>query len=247
MAFFTKTNGLILYADNKGKLHGLTAQSYIHPHPRNDNLIIISDDTNPQETDKSLLVVWASVTVPVCADRNDLILKLSELYFGKQQIIDDSRFLDTVGDGTGTKTFTGNYSANAVAALIKPQTGKTLYINRLVVFIADSGSVDAGMYGNNITLINGIEIIHEKQTGILVKDITDGIPVKTNADYAKFGFNISDISFGSGLNHVHAVLTFSKNGTPVKLLPDEQLAVYLHDNFSALRDHTFRAGAYYND
>ena len=242
MTKFTRIKDKVIIDDAKNT-YALSTECNILPHPRNEDYIIISEVASPQYENFAILIRWNDTNIPA-QSRKQLIEILAKYYFSAYKI-DDTRFLDTIGDGTGNKQFTGDYSANPTKAIIKPNNDAILYINRLIIFIADSGSVDAGYYGNSITLNNGIFIKHEKQDGTLIKDITDGMPIKTNADYARYGFQVSDISFGSGLNYIHAVLTFEKNGTPLTLQPDEQLAIYLNDDFTPLKQHTFRAGAYY--
>ncbi len=242
MSTFRKLkSGKILY-ENLSKTIAFSYKMNILPHPTEDDMILITDDCNLQETNKGFKFDWKYVTSPLATSRNEMIEILADNMFSSKSN-DESRFLDTIGDGSGTKEFNGDYSTVSAKALIKP-TKDFLFVNRLIAFISDSGSVDSGMYGNNITLANGIEIKHEKQDGTLIKDITEGIAIMTNADYGRFGFNLSDVSFGSGLTYVHLVLSFNKNGAPLLLKNDEQLAVYFNDNFSRLVSHTFRAGAY---
>lgn len=241
--FVKQLNDNVIYNDGIND-YLLKTNSYVMPHPLEGDKILISDDANREEFDKCTIVDVLSVTVPIHTGRNDLVQKLSDRYFGEIAKIDDTRFFDDIGDGSGIKDFIGDYSSTLKKAIFKPQNDKPVFINRLIIFIKDSGSVDAGFYGNNITLTNGISIKKENQSGTLIKDITDGMPIMANGCYAKFGFSVSDISFGSGLNFLHVILTFTKNGSPLTLQPDEQLAIYLNDDFSKLEAHTFRAGAY---
>ena len=246
-----RTSDKVLFYTASG-IKAFSQECNIIAHPRDEKAILISEAGTGQKEyvsfqfDYDTLEDYNGNHISV-ADRDKMIEILVNRYFNFSYKVDDTRFLDETGDGSGNKTFTGDYRGTPVKAIIKPKANSILKINRLIVFIADSSSVDAGYYGNGIRLNKGIEIKHEKQDGTLIKDITDGQAIKTNADYAKFGFQVSDISFGSGLNYVHAVLTFQKNGTPVSLQADEQLAVYLNDNFTGLRDHTFRAGAFYEE
>ena len=225
------------------KTYTFSAECNILPHPRLEDYILISEVATAQQENEAGAFKWQDFTNITVTSQQECIELLATDFFTFQKK-DVTRFLDTNGDSTGIKEFIGNYSVTSIKALFRPQNGVDEYINRLIVFIADNSSVDAGKYGNGITLTNGIEIKLEKQNGTLVKNITDGIPIKTNADYARFGFQISDISFGSGLNYVHAVLTFEKNGTALKVGADEQLAIYLSDDFTGLNAHSFRAGAY---
>lgn len=245
----TRTADKVLFWTNHG-IKAFSQECNIFSHPRSEKAILIAEAGTGQNESDSFVVDYDNLedyndTAFPVANRDEMIEILANRYFNENYRIDDTRFLDENGDGSGNKNFKYDYANSLTKALIKPKTNGILHINRLVVFVADSGSVDAGMYGNNIILSNGIEIKHEKQDGTLIKDITDGMPIKTNADYAKFGFQVSDISFGSGLNYIHAVLTFNKNGTGITLQPDEQLAIYFHDSFTKLVNHTFRAGAYY--
>ena len=242
----TRTKTKVLFHTKSG-IVAISQNANVIAHPRLENAILISSTTDPQH-DKTFVVYYDDLkdykNDPIVTNsRDEMIELLSKRYFNPDFKIDVTRFLDTNGDGSGVKDFKGDYSSGLTKAIIKPANKKML-INRWIAFIADNGRVDAGYYGNNITLNNGILIKHEKQDGTLIKDFTDGMPIKTNADYAKFGFQVSDISFGAGLNYVHAVLTFVKNGCPLILEADEQLAIYFNDNFSALKSHTFRAGAY---
>jgi len=237
----TRTSNKVIFGDKV-----FSQECNIFPHPRSTRAILISEIGTNQNENDSFIVDYNSLQdykgdAFAVANRTEMIHLLAFKYFNRDYKIDASRFLKDANGNTG---FNQNYSTVATKAVIKTN-GSAMHIARLLIFIADSGSVDAGKYGNNITLTNGIVIKHEKEDGTLINDITDGQPIKTNADYAKFGFQVSDVSFGSGLNYVHAVLTFEKNGTAIRLRHGEQLAIYLNDNFTALTEHTFRVGAYY--
>lgn len=244
----TRTADKVLFWTNSG-IKTFSQECNIFPHPRNEKQILISEIGTSQEESESFPVDfdnienYASVSFAP-ASRDAMIEILASRYFNLQYKIDATQFFDTIGDGSGTKVFTGDYSGAVTKGLIKPN-GRAMTVNRVVVFIETSTPVGAGKYGAMNPLTNGIFIKHEKQTGDLIKDITDGLPIKTNGDFGKFGFQVSDISFGTGLNYVHVVLTFCKNGTGLTLAADEQLAIHFNDSFTALSGHTFRAGAFY--
>ena len=219
----------------------ISAECNILPHPQEPDYILISEKATPQQAGEALKIDYKQIAGQTFANRNDAILFLNK-YFSLTYRLFASDFFK---DAAGNSDFKGNYASTPKIAFIRPNGNRTLYINRIIGFIADAGSVDAGYYGNSLVLTNGIRIIHQKQNGTLIREITQGHPIKTNADYAKFGFQISDISFGSGLNHVHVVLTLSKDGTALALQPDEELIIKLNDNFTGLKAHTFKAGAFY--
>lgn len=244
----TRTADKVLFWTNSG-IKTFSQECNIFPHPRNAKQILISEVGTPQTEFASFSVDFDDIedyagTAFAPASRNAMIEILAKRYFNRDYKIDATQFFDTVGDGSGVKEFTGDYSTAVTKGLVKPN-GRAMTVSRIVIFIEATAQVGAGKYGAMNPLTNGISIKHEKQTGTLIKDITDGLPIKTNGDFGKFGFQVSDISFGTGLNYVHVVLTLSKNGTGLTLEADEQLAIHFNDSFTALSGHTFRAGAYY--
>ena len=59
------------------------------------------------------------------------------------------RYLDTDGDGTGTKDASVDYSGSPETELfIAPPSGKIYTINQMLISIVDTGAFDAGDYGN---------------------------------------------------------------------------------------------------
>jgi len=148
------------------------------------------------------------------------------------------RFLDTNGDGTGTKDAIGDYSSAAEDFYIQPGANETYEIHRLIVRIADSGAPDAGKYGNNITLTNGISVHLE---GGITRDLTDNMPVLSNGDRSKLCYDVNVISWGTGDDYVGVRWTFSKSGAPITLRGSisDKLIVRLNDDFSNLVGHTF--------
>lgn len=153
------------------------------------------------------------------------------------------RFLDTDGDGTGTKNAIGDYSDTGdgeTIFYIAPPENQVYEIARILPSVKDAGSFDSGNYGNGISLSNGVVIRVSDADGVLV-DLTDGNPIITNADWATLCYDVDISSFGSGNEYLHARWTFSKAGQPIKLYGDagHKLEVVLHDDFSDLVSHYF--------
>jgi len=82
MSTFTKLpNGTVIYTDNCEFKHLLQPSLQILSHPRDIDFILITDDVNPQETEKAFKIDWQDVTAPTATDRNDLIDKLANYFF----------------------------------------------------------------------------------------------------------------------------------------------------------------------
>ena len=154
-----------------------------------------------------------------------------------------SRYLDTVGDGSGVKNGAVDHSGAAVEYKIAPPSGHVYQIARLIVSIEDNAAFDSGGYGGitpTAALTNGISVLKKDDDETMV-DLTDGIPVKTNAGWATLCHDFIEHGFGSGNVIGTARWTFAQSGEPVTLdgRLHEYLCVVLNDDLSDLVAHRF--------
>lgn len=147
------------------------------------------------------------------------------------------QFLDTVGDGTGDKNAISDYSSGQNFLLTCPANVSFIELYRGIVYIEDSGNFSSAGYGNLSGLSNGIEARLEKIGETI--DLTDGQPIKTNAEWSKICYDVNYVSFGSGNNALSVRWTFARAGAPFKLYPGESLVFYLSDDLTGLVQHTF--------
>lgn len=158
-----------------------------------------------------------------------------------------SRFLDTDGDGTGTKNANGNYSGAAEEFFIAPDEGEDWTITRMLVNIADEAVMQAEEYGNlGAALTNGVKVEVHNDSG-LVYSLTDpNYPVKTNAGWAAYMFDVHLLTWGSGDELLNGRWTFAKSGVPVRLRSrfGEKLVVTVNDNLTGLLNHQFLVQGY---
>lgn len=110
---------------------------------------------------------------------------------------------------------------------------ETIELERLLVYIQDTGNFNVASYGNGITLANGLEI---EAAGV---DLLDGQPIKTNADWAALCYDLSYFSFGVGDNAAAVRWTFGKAGAPLILESLETIAVTVNDDMTGLTGHRF--------
>ncbi len=77
--------------------------------------------------------------------------------------------------------------------------------------------------------------------GGVVKDLTDGLPIKSNAAWGRVCYDIDISTFGTGDNFVECRWTFAKSGKFLELngQAGEWLEAYLSDDLSGLVSHTF--------
>lgn len=155
---------------------------------------------------------------------------------GKEAIY---QLLDTVGDGTGTKEATGDYSTTPESFKLKHASGMAL-VERVIVMIEDGGSFDSGLYGNGVELTNGIRVYLRDINDNILEEFTS-FPVLTNGDWAGHCHDFNHFNWGSGNEVASVRWTFSKAGQSLTINFDagEYMEFYLNDDFSNLVKHRF--------
>jgi len=151
------------------------------------------------------------------------------------------RYLDTNGDGTGTKQAIGNYAGAAEEFKIMPPDNQIYSLNRMIVLVEDTANMQAEEYGNlGVALTVGI-VVQLVRNGTPVVDLTDGFPIKTNAQWARLCYDADIKTWGAGDELLAARWTFGNSGKPFLLRGGfaEELIVTVADNMTGLIDHTF--------
>lgn len=158
-----------------------------------------------------------------------------------------SRYMDTNGDGSGTKSATGDYSVTAGYFKIQPPRNALYAITRLIVFVEDGGpTLSADEYGGLAALTNGIRVEVRDNTTDVKNDLTDGVTIKSNAAWSRVCYDATPSNYGSGNVFLSVRWTFERSGGPIYLegRNAERLVVKLTDSFTGLVDHTFLAQGY---
>ena len=151
-----------------------------------------------------------------------------------------SRYLDTNGDGTGTKNANGNYAGAVEEFYIEAQAGESLTLTSMLVAIEDTGGGTVQEYGNiGSALTNGIAVTVENEHGTVLMDLTDAVPVTTNAHWAQLCYDVNWLDKGSGNDMIAVRWTFAKSGQPIKLEEGQRLIVSVNDNLTGLVSHYF--------
>ncbi len=152
------------------------------------------------------------------------------------------QFLDTDGDGTGSINVVGDYEDTAEIFFIgPPPANEYWHIERMVVQVSDAGALDAGKYGNNVELTNGITVRKQDDSGTVI-ELTGGKPIITNADWGGVCYDVASVGFGQGDNYLGVRWTFGKSGWPLYLDGDgdnERLEVVVNDDMTDLVGQTF--------
>ncbi len=151
------------------------------------------------------------------------------------------RYLDTVGDGTGSIDGAIDASGAPLPFFIQPAASEVFDIYELFAYLTDS-AISSGRYGFNLTLANGL--IFQYTLDGVTTIITAGTNILANRDYDQH-FEIGRrFDTGMGGGSFAAIKNFTKaKGTPLRLFGDtnDNLRVILEDDFSSLGFHRFKA------
>lgn len=158
-----------------------------------------------------------------------------------------SRFLDTNGNGTGTKNAVGNYVDGALEIFyIQPPASTVYKITRLLVNVEDTKGMTGEEYADlGSALTVGVVIRVQGDSGTIV-NLTDDLPVKANNQWSRFAYdvvvsNLSSSGLGSANDFVLSRWSFFKSNTVIRLDGDqnERLEVVLNDNLTGIVSHYF--------
>lgn len=153
------------------------------------------------------------------------------------------RFLDTNGDGTGTKNANGNYSITAEEFYFQPDG--YVEIHRMIVHLADTSGMQAEEYGNlGTALSNGYAPEIQDEDGATLLDLCDGIAITANGDLGRYCYDVDVKSWGAGNEFLQARWTFTKSGAPLLIEENHRFSITLNDDFSGLLEHYFMLQGY---
>lgn len=141
----------------------------------------------------------------------------------------------------GSNNANGNYSGAETFFTVAPGASEVYRIHRMVVTIEDTSGFTAQEYGNlGFALTNGVSV-QIRNAGGLVKNLTNGNPVKTNAQWAGLCYDADLKTWGSGDELLAVRWSFDRSGAPLRIdgAAGEYFAISLNDNFSGLVDHHF--------
>jgi len=154
---------------------------------------------------------------------------------------------------TGGINAVGNYSTGAGGSsgatfTLSPSTSEVYRVNRMLIHIQDTGIFDAEAYGARAALTNGVTVRIATDTGT-VWDLTDGDPVKSNAQWGKLCYDVRTDAWGVGDVFLSARWTFANGGYPLRIdgTVGQRFEVYLQDSTTDLNSHQFYVHGHQED
>lgn len=152
-----------------------------------------------------------------------------------------SRFMDSVGDGTGSVAMNINASATPVFFFTRPSPGCVLFVHRVMPSILDNGIPGTDTFGSMSALTNGVNFgIYDFNTSTFLNR-TIQKPIRKNSDFAMYSYDMNFITQGSN----HSVLneySYVKDGHPLVIRDYQAYAVQIQDDLTGVLDLSVRVG-----
>jgi len=156
------------------------------------------------------------------------------------------RYLDTVGDGSGTKNAIGNYSAGEqIFKFTNPVSAQCVVITTFIAHIAGPTNFALTGYANIAGGLTNGWTMHTTMGGVTTQFL-DGEPIKTNDDLAHFSPKINHLNFNGAGDSLICPLESSQFGMVLTLHGGDTFQVILHDDFSTLTSQHFIIQGYTN-
>lgn len=151
--------------------------------------------------------------------------------------------LDTNGDGTGSDDMNVDGSITPVRFSITPPPGNVYRIAKFMMYIQDTGTFDTGFWGNNITMVNGIQFITTR--GGVDREVLKH-PIRTSGDLAELTFNVRHENFGSGDEFLVSEWKIAELGQFFRLDGDnnDSFSVTINDDLTNLNHQQVMAQGY---
>lgn len=160
----------------------------------------------------------------------------------------DRRSNYLANESGGATNANGNYSVTPATFSIGPSASENWTVERLIIYVADTGQFSASEYGNTgSALANGFDVEVVDSGDNVISTLNGSRPFTTNGDLGAVCYDVNNIGSGSGGDDAILVRwTFSKAGSPIRLRGDEgwKVRVVLSDDFSGLSAHTFFLDCY---
>jgi len=123
-------------------------------------------------------------------------------------------------------------------------TEDTAFINRMLVYIEDTGTFDAEKYGNGLTLSNGIKVQIIDAEGNVDLDFLDGFTITSNGEWKAMCHDYAHDAEGVGDENASVRWTWGKSGKLVEMKAGMKVRVTIQDNLAGLEKHWFQIQGY---
>jgi hypothetical protein len=152
-----------------------------------------------------------------------------------------ARYLDSVGDGSGTK----NMATTTDEYYLSPPTDQIFVIDKIRISITDGATLDADGFGGIAALVNGciLKIQRNESQVVDIRDLSDAITIKSHGELASLG-KLYVASEAAGCI-VECEIDYGIGAAPLRLdgKNKERILFHVQDDLSSLsKVYVFASG-----
>jgi len=135
----------------------------------------------------------------------------------------------------GNNNAVGDYSSTSGEFVLQPPAGATWGLDQIIISI--HGACGRSGYGSELPLANGITVKTTDSEGEMIKNITNGVPIKDEVMWGSVCGQVRHNDTGEDLTWVFATWDF----IPIVLKDQGRYVITLNDDMRHLTEHRFRA------
>jgi len=155
----------------------------------------------------------------------------------KKQGVFFGRFLDVVGDGTGSINANVDGSGTPVDFKVVAGADELILLDKLIVSVRDGGPFTAQGYGALAYLDIGIQILWKQDASAPIIDRTAQREIHCNGCWALYADDYQ-VRIAKAADEIHSSVHVF--GTPLIIGPGGFYSVRINDNLVGLTQHYFR-------
>lgn len=154
-----------------------------------------------------------------------------------------SRFMDTVGDGSGTVEQAVDGSITPVEFCVTAPAGYAYVVNSLTINYAVTGKLDIGYGAAATALPNGLSIYEKNKDGDVTRNALFQLPIKDNSNWGAYSFDVLPLTLKNDNQSLTFVYDFIRDGAPIVLNPGYSYCVKINDKMTSyVNTHYSRVG-----
>ena len=153
-----------------------------------------------------------------------------------------SRFMDSVGDGSGSVDMNVNGSVTPQMFFIYPRPGHMIFMSRMEPHFTDQGTIDSGGFGNGAALTNGLMFGDYNMVTNTFNPATAQKPIKKNVDFSAYSYDVTVNAWGTGDQSLTNRYTFNEDGSHWNIPDGWAFAAMVQDDLTVLNEFVLHIG-----
>jgi hypothetical protein len=159
-----------------------------------------------------------------------------------EDLVHGARFMDSVGDGTGSIDMAVDGSITPVFYKYTVPAGYIAHMQRIIISVVSSSKSTSGGFGDQPALTNGLTFYVLDELGDILVDRATQLPIKKTTDLQAYCHDLILSAFGIGEEQITSRYTFARDGSDIRLDEGQSYAWRVNDDLTSIANMYIRVG-----